>query len=219
MERIEPSEFARLLRNCRLLEKDGFGPKVLLCDDAMIVKILRRKRFFSRAMFSPPGRRFAKASDHLKQRGIATVTVVRYGHCPDPARDLVWYRYLPGKTLRWHSQRQETDLRDLMHRLGTFVALLHQRGILFRSIHWDNILVKPDGEFALIDILDLSVRQSPLNLSQRRRNMRHLLRYEKDVLTFRRNAEDFWTGYESVARLTDSEKRTLRQLKIAPKKK
>ncbi|WP_158414073.1 lipopolysaccharide kinase InaA family protein [Geoalkalibacter subterraneus] len=201
-----------------MLEKDAYGPKVLLCDEEVIVKVFRRKRFFSRALFSPPARRFAQVAQKLIQRGITTVTVLRYGQCCKPARDLVWYRYLPGETLRWHCQRPGADLPDLMQRLGSFVALLHQRGVLFRSLHWGNILVQPDGEFALIDILDLRLQNQPLRLHQRRRNFRHLLRYEQDALILQPDIESFWRGYKAVARLADGQIRALRRLDITSRK-
>ena len=68
-----------------------------------------------------------------------------------------------------------------MTQFAAFFAELHDKGILFRSIHLNNIIV-PDsvGALGLIDIADMKVFNKGLSFSQRMRNLRHLTRYKDD---------------------------------------
>lgn len=197
MRDISPQEYQALINDSRLIEKDGYGPKVLLTQDRRIIKIFRCKRFLSRTTFFPAGRRFTKNADGLKAREIDTITIEDYGRCADPPRELIWYAYLDGETLRdVCSTVPVAKVATLVESLGSFIALLHQRGILFRSLHWNNILVQPSGRFALIDILDLRLQKRPLNMFQRRRNLSHLLcRHPQDLRMYQENSAAFWQGY------------------------
>lgn len=59
--------------------------------------------------------------------------------------------------------------------------MLHNKGVLFRSMHFSNIIVQPSGRFALIDVSDM--RHScfgKLLPWQRARNFRHIFSYNQD---------------------------------------
>ena len=98
-------------------------------------------------------------------------------------RHLIRYPLLPGDTLRDHLA-SHPDRDDLLAGLAAFLAELHGKGILFRSIHLGNILVLEKDSFGLIDIADMSIQRRPLGLLKRARNFRHLLhdRRDRDVL-------------------------------------
>ena len=64
--------------------------------------------------------------------------------------------------------------------LGAFIAKLHDRGVYFRSLHLGNIVMTPEGTLGLIDIADMRFSRGQLTASQRKRNLRHLLRYPSD---------------------------------------
>ncbi len=213
---MTPEEFRSLLDRSQVIAEDAFGPKVLLTGDQRIVKIFRRKRILSRALILPSGKRFAKNAQILKKRGIDTVTIEDYRRCSCPPRELVWYRYLMGNPLREVCQNSKTEeIAMTVEKLGAFVAVLHRRGVLFRSLHWNNILLQPSGRFALIDILDLRVRNKPLNNSQRRRNFRHLLgRYQEDTQTFQLHSEKFWKGYAAATELSEKQLKCLKRLEF-----
>jgi tRNA A-37 threonylcarbamoyl transferase component Bud32 len=220
MKNITQQEYQQLLQTSRLLEKDAYGPKVLLTADHLIIKLFRRKRFFSKTLLFPAGKRFATNARELKKRGIDTVTVEDYGRCDDPPRDIVWYRYLEGQPLRDVCLASEpAELALLVEQLGAFVALLHQRGVLFRSLHWNNILVQPCGRLALIDILDLRVQRRPLNRFQRQRNFSHLLcRNKEDLHLYLGNSEFFWKGYATESNLSPAQLDRLKQLDLSSRK-
>ena len=212
MRDVTSQEYQALLNSTQLIEQDQFGPKVLLTDDRRIVKLFRRKHFFSKALIFPPARRFTDNAQQLQKLGIDTITVEDYGRCSDPPRELVWYPYLEGETLRALCKKNETQLSSLIEDLGGFIALLHQRGVLFRSLHWNNVLVQPSGRFALIDILDMRIQRRPLNFFQRRRNFSHLLcRHPQDLQIYQANTDVFWKGYASQAELTRQQLKSLSQ--------
>lgn len=208
MDRISADEYRALIDCCQVLEKDGYGEKVLLDPAGQIVKIFRRKRLLSSALFYPYSRRFARNAHRLMQCGISTVNVTRLAACPQPKRQLVWYDPLPGDTLRNSCLRM--DPGEMMNLLGAFVADLHERGVLFRSLHWGNVIVQPDMTLGLIDIADLSFQRNALSLKQRQRNFRHMLRYAEDRELFTQLAEPFWLAYGAVSKLSDHECGVLR---------
>ncbi|EAT16153.1 toluene tolerance protein [Desulfuromonas acetoxidans] len=210
MEKITPQEFQRLIRSCQVLEKDGHGEKVLRRHDGIIIKIFRRKRFLSSALLFPYAQRFSRNALKLWAFDIPTIRVVKCGHCPNPARDLVWYQPVEGQTLRDYAREQ--SLEPLMEQLGAFVATLHDNGVLFRSLHWGNIIVQPDGAFGLIDIADLRCGRRALSVKQRQRNFHHLLRYKEDRSQFFELIDLFCQGYAERSGFADE---TCRQWLVA----
>ncbi|WP_146209374.1 lipopolysaccharide kinase InaA family protein [Coraliomargarita sinensis] len=158
--------------------------------------------------------RFARNADLLKKREIPSVQVEATYRIPEIKRHAVLYGMLKGETFR----DSMTDLNGhashrMFEKLGGFIADLHDKGILFRSLHLGNVLVLSDGELALIDISDLSFRWfGPLSIKQRIRNFRHMDR--RDVDRSALSGEDgtyFINAYLDAARLRDSAKQTLHE--------
>jgi len=209
MEKVSSTQYAELISSCTVLEKDGYGEKVLLSDSGQIIKIFRRKRLLSGALFFPYAQRFIANAQRLRRLNIATVDVLRCGHCNNPARDLVWYQPLAGVTLRDYCRSH--DPVNLAETLAQFVATLHHKGILFRSLHWGNIIVSADQTLGLIDIADLRFYRRALTLTQRQRNFRHMLRYAIDREFFTQIAAQFWTSYVAAAHLPAAASQQLQQ--------
>lgn len=209
MEKVTAEAYAELIRSCKLLEQDGYGEKVLLSDAGLIIKIFRLKRLFSGALLFPYARRFAANAKRLQQRNITTVRVLKLGHCCQPKRDLVWYQPIAGETLRDYCQTH--GIESIVETLARFVAELHHKGILFRSLHWGNIIVDDDLSLGLIDIADMRFYAKSLTLTQRQRNFRHMLRYAVDHELFDVHADMFWIGYAAASNLSWQQCRRLRQ--------
>ncbi|MNZ61519.1 hypothetical protein D3C78_796180 [compost metagenome] len=161
-----------------MLEADGYGDKVLHLVDGTFLKLFRRKRWLSSALLYPYATRFARNAEQLAIRNIPCPQVISVYRIPAIMRDAVHYRPLAGHTLR--ELRPSTATGLLQRELGKFVAKLHKNGVYFRSLHLGNIIKTPDGTLGLIDIADMRVQNRPLNLNQRLRNLRHLLRYENE---------------------------------------
>lgn len=171
-----------LLAGAVCLCRDDFGDKVLELPDGRIVKLFRRKRRLSSNTFFPYARRFARAAARLRDRGVPTVEVLALHRLPDLERDAVVYRKVEGEALRTLLTARPEQADVLLPRLAGMLALLHQRGVFFRSVHFGNWLVDAadPGRWTLIDILDTQFRPWPLWLGARVRNFRHLIRYRVD---------------------------------------
>lgn len=187
------SDFENLVLGAKLLEKDRFGPKVYATADGRIVKLFRVKRRISSNLLSPYARRFADNAAALLDRGIKAPAVDFYGKVPHLNRQVVVYPMVPGKSLR-EILRDDTAAGEIMRRFGAFLATLHGKGILFRSIHFGNVIVDGDG-MALIDFLDLKVFRKPLPEKRRIKNIRFLVKYPQDREMVRVHFGELREGY------------------------
>lgn len=180
-ERLDQAGYRELLAGSTVIERDAHGEKVLRAADGQIVKIFRRKRLLSTALFLPYASRFVRNAARLAAHGISTVEVSRRLYCPPLRRHLVIYRPLPGKTLREALRLLPEDAPRNLDLTASFVAMLHQKGVYFRSLHFGNVIVPPEGErLGLIDVADLAFRPGPLPIRLRMRNFRHMMRYVED---------------------------------------
>jgi len=205
-------EFEALTQGAKVLEQDGFGLKVLRLPDARILKIFRRKRLLSSQLWSPHAQRFDENAKALLQRGIPTISVEKIFALPEMERTAVLYHELPGTTLRsWLREHEGDEAKALIEQFGRFVAKLHSEGVLFRSLHFGNVLVTPDQDLALIDIVDMSFRRSgALTTQQRIRNFAHIGRYPEDQALFTKTGEQtFIEAYLEAAKVTPQTSATL----------
>ncbi len=210
MRELAHDDYLELRQDAEVVERDGFGDKVLLLPDGTYLKLFRRKRLLSSALFYPYARRFADNVGALARRGIACPDMIGLYRIGSIARDAVHYRPLAGRTLR-HIVKAGTDAAEaekLRCTLGTFVARLHGLGVYFRSLHLGNIVLTPEGTLGLIDVADLSARSGALGTLRRTRNMKHLLRYP---------GENEWitAGGGFLAAYKAASKRTVTGLSVA----
>jgi len=181
MKYLSYGAYQRLVEGGRTLALDTYGPKVIETKDGRIVKLFRTKRRFSLARWKPYAKRFARNAGRLMEIGIPTVEVLGVHRVMAIQRDVVVYRRLKGETLRDHLRGRHGAAENVLPRLAVLLAELHRHGILFRSIHFGNVLVMPDGTLGLIDVADMRKRLfGASTLRQRVRNFRHMLRYAED---------------------------------------
>lgn len=177
-------EFETMIRDARILSEDGRGVKVLETSGGEIIKFFPLRRRVSTAAVYPYSKRFVRNAALLKKRGIKTVDIVGTFKRSKDSPDAVVYKKTQGRALRSFledaglpSEGADQTLRDFTG----FLARLHGEGILFRSIHFGNVLVLEDGGFALIDVADISFRRGrSLTPRQRVRNFAHMSRYVQD---------------------------------------
>jgi tRNA A-37 threonylcarbamoyl transferase component Bud32 len=191
---LSKNEFEQLTEGAKILEQDGFGIKVLRLPNERILKLFRRKRLISSQLWAPHAFRFKKNANTLQQRGIPTVEVEHVFNLPELERQAVVYHELPGITLRqWLDKQDGPQAQAKIEAFARFVAKLHAKGILFRSLHLGNVLVTADEQLALIDIADMSFRCfGPLSTQQRIRNFKHITRYPKDRTRLTQAGENVW---------------------------
>ena len=179
MQSIDHSTYQALREGAHVLEADGSGVKVLRLADGRMLKLFRRKRLLSSALFYPYAQRFADNTRALEQRGILCPKVIAVYRIPSIRRDGVYYSPLAGNTVRQLQGTSEgTDL--LRFQLGGYFAQLHEKGVYFRSLHFGNVVLTPDNHLGLIAIADLRCQKRALSDSKRLRNFAHLLRYKED---------------------------------------
>jgi RIO-like serine/threonine protein kinase len=179
---MEGEDFLALKAGAEVLEADQYGEKVLRLTDGRLLKLFRRKRLISSAMWRPYALRFVNNAQALSLRGIPVPQVIAALRVPSVERDAVLYQPLEGTTLRdLVEHRLDAQNEESIKKLFTnFVIHLHDLGIYFRSLHLGNVVLTPAGELGLIDFSDLRIYRRPLPLFMRRRNIRRMLGMPKE---------------------------------------
>ena len=178
MQTLDHTAYLNMREGADVLEADGKGDKVLCLADGSMLKLFRRKRLLTSALWAPYARRFADNCQALHERNIECPTVRQVYRIPSIERDAVHYDPLPGRTLR---QLLGADNNEFLRaQLGEFIARLHEDGIYFRSAHLGNVVLTPENTLGLIDIADLRAYRKPLRKGLRLRNFKHMLRYRQD---------------------------------------
>jgi len=203
---ISHAHYQALVQDAKELERDGHGVKVLLRPDKKIIKLFRVKRLFSLSLIYPYSLRFARNAKRLISMDIPSVTVEQTFFCFAIRRHGLIYPLLEGMSLDKlliNSPDQDSELE----KLAQFMAQLHQKKVLFRSLHLGNILRLPNGHLGLIDVADMRFYRSSLNLKQRRRNFRHLFRNQSHRLIFEQfGVERFIISYLKAAGISEEKK-------------
>ena len=192
MKTIQISELEKLINSGTVLEQDGFGVKVVRLADDRYLKIFNHRPGISMGKIFSRAKQFANNAKKLKQRGIITVGILELFRTKNPTRDCVIYHGVPGETVRDILKDKPQD-QELSKRLGAYIAELHNAGVMFRSLHFGNIVQLPTGELSLIDIADMRVNIFKLNNWQRERNFLHIFRYKIDVDSI--DVSAFKSGY------------------------
>ncbi|SFP76021.1 Lipopolysaccharide kinase (Kdo/WaaP) family protein [Geopseudomonas sagittaria] len=181
MKNLNEDNLNALLQGARVIEEDGYGIKVACLANGDYLKLYRRKRLLSSALWAPPARRFAANAERLRQLDIPAPFIVETLQVPSRQLNGVRYQPLPGDTLRNHWRSLDDEQRaGEVQRFGAFLGQLHEFGVYFRSLHLGNVLTLPDDRFGLIDLSDMQISGRPLPRWKRQRNLQHMLRYAED---------------------------------------
>jgi hypothetical protein len=175
--RLPQDALNRMIEGARVLEADSYGPKVYLLQDGNILKLFRRKRIFSSAMFRPYSKRFIDNVAGLQKLGVPTLEVLQFYRLEAPGMTAVLYEPLPGETLRQISSKEGFTWQQALPALAGLIRSLHSSGIYFRSLHLGNIVVTPDNRMGLIDVADMRFLRAPLPKYLIKRNLQHFARY------------------------------------------
>ncbi|MDD0842933.1 lipopolysaccharide kinase InaA family protein [Pseudomonas sp. Gutcm_11s] len=181
MKTLSKQELELLLEGAQTIEEDGYGLKVARLRNGDFLKLYRRKRLLSSALWAPPAKLFARNAERLVALGITAPRIEDLLLIPERQLNGVRYQPLPGETLRQRWRALDSSARALdVQRFGTFLGELHEQGIYFRSLHLGNVLALPDDSFGLIDLSDMQIGSAPLSSWKRQRNLQHMLRYPED---------------------------------------
>ncbi|WP_273229898.1 phosphotransferase [Pseudomonas kuykendallii] len=193
--------YQTLTSDAEVLEADGHGPKVMRLATGDFLKLFRRKHLISSEAIRPYAQRFADNAYVLREIGVPVPEIVGVYRLSSPKRTAVRYKGLPGITLRQAMKNAAPpQRRDLANRFGQLLAKLHEAGVYFRSLHLGNVLLLPDLRLGLIDFADMRLARKRLSLWKRRRNLKHMQRYDEDCRwLFEENIEDLKRGYKEIS--------------------
>lgn len=188
---LDKKQLDTLLINSNIILSDSLGPKVIKLANGQYLKIFRLKKWLSTGLFKHYADRFYANAKRLKSLGITTIEVDKVYTLPTEYIDgskstkAVLYDYLPGVTLRDYLNQNNLDKSQaevLVLELEKFINKLHNNGVLFRAIHFGNILYNPDfdDKFGLIDVDNTKFYNRPLSQNQIKRNLKHLTVYNQD---------------------------------------
>lgn len=216
MKRLGKADFERLTADAETLAYDSYGVKVQRCTDGRIIKLFRLKRAWSSARLWPYARRFQRNAHRLKALGIPCIESIETYRVDHIDRDMVIYPELEGRSLRdslRNPQLHDSERSHAFAQLARLLAALHAKGVMFRSIHFGNVLLQQAGQLALIDVADLRKRWfGALTTSQRLRNFQHMLRYPEDCDALRAfGKEQFIDLYLDAAAVGRSQERKLKR--------
>ena len=191
---------------------------MLRLENGHFLKIFRARPFYTSGYFNPYSERFAVNSERLQAMGIPAPKILDLYLLTDGST-AVLYEPLPGQTLRQvlQSMGSPSVRQALVERFGKFLAQLHKQGVYFRSLHLGNVLLMDDGEFALIDIADMRIFPSPLRITLRQRNLRHMQRYPEDRRwLFEEQLPELLKGYATLASRAEVESLRLQVARLRP---
>ncbi|WP_341303884.1 lipopolysaccharide kinase InaA family protein [Pseudomonas sp. TMP25] len=178
MRIVTAQELESWLASGTILEKDARGPKVVALDSGLLLKIFHTRRHPVLARLQPAAKRFTHNAKALLSIGIAAPAVSEYFWLDLQAGlSACIYQPLPGHSIEQLYRQSPEKMHSLLPALASFIRQLHLRGIYFRSLHLGNILLLPDGNYGLIDILDMRFKGHSLNPRLVQRNFQHLRRY------------------------------------------
>lgn len=210
MENISNSEYRLMSKGAGILSKDNKGDKVLHLRDGSLLKLFRIRHIISTARFYPYSLRFVNNAKKLRALNIPTVETIKYFKIPSINRTAVQYRKLEGETLPTYlSHKKLTE--ELAEKFGSFIATLHNKGVYFRSIHLENVIVLPDESFGLIDVSDMKMFSHSLSLRMRNGNFRHLTRYETHRDLLKTALMPFIQAYMRQSNISKRQRLKLRQ--------
>lgn len=192
MKVLSKQDYDILKSGAEVTAADAHGEKVLHLADGSYLKLFRVKRLITSARLFPYWRRFIDNAEKLQQLGVPTLKVVDVFQLPELKRTAVHYLPLPGDTIRELGSLDET----LAGQIGQFISDLHDKGVYHRSMHLGNVVLSPQGELGLIDIADMRIHGRPLSETKRRRNLKHLARYEQDRAALEMHLAEFVGAFD-----------------------
>ncbi|MBA3660989.1 MAG: hypothetical protein H0W64_04630 [Gammaproteobacteria bacterium] len=155
----------------------GYFPKVVENNDAIIRVFLRKDKFFSSDRIKPRALKFYENARKLLAYGFNAPVISQFASCQAMQAHLIKYKKIPGEDLRTilAVEPNVKIIKSIIH----FIAMLHEKGVFFRSIHLGN-LIWHHNEIHLIDITDVQFKSRPLHIYERYRNLKHIFDNKED---------------------------------------
>ena len=159
--------------------KHGY-PAVIIHDDNTITKLWAKKSgIFSSSRWRPYSARFVQNAQKLHEAGVIVPQIIAHQRIANSHVHLVQYHSLEGTSIRelLEHNPEQIDIPSL----ARYYYDLHEKGIIFRAIHFGNVIQMPDQQYGLIDFTDVSFLNKPAPLIRRAANIATPLRYRQDI--------------------------------------
>ena len=210
MDILSNKQFTTLIQDehAIILSDSKAGPKVLKMQNGDIIKIFYDTPKIP--LSTPHALRFNRSAQILKTAGFLAPKIKSLQYYPTQKAYVMIYSEIPGQDFRSLSSKAHPEV---LGKLPSFLASLHQKGIFYRGIHLGNVLLTPAQEIALVDITNVSNSNKPLSLKQRAKNLAHFVYYWRDVVVFTAySRRRFLDEYARAAKLNTEVLRQLRHL-------
>lgn len=179
--------------------KHGYPAVIFHANDTVTKLWAKKTGWLSSSRWRPYSTRFIKNAELLKQEGIHTPEIISHMRIARNHVHLVQYHSLPGKSIRelLVHHPEQVDIPSL----AQYFYDLHEKGIIFRAIHFGNVIQISTGKYGLIDFTDVSFLKYPVPLTRRAANIATPLRYREDVKCLKEsNLPDFLEAYLEILR-------------------
>ena len=196
---LSEAELEALTRPGKVLESEGSVPVVWRRGNE-IIKRFRRHKWLSSDLIRPYAQRFADNAAQLLSLGISAPVVTAGYRLHKGGDRILIYQMLEGESV------SELDPPISADALASVYARLHAAGVLFRSIHLSNILLRADGDFGLIDVTDVQFRGRPLTNAERADNLGYAWAHPRDATYFTPDrSRSVAAAYVTIAKLDEEE--------------
>lgn len=197
---VSPKEYSRILDSGEAgPTKHGYPAVIFHANDTVTKLWAKKTGWLSSSRWRPYSTRFIKNAELLKQEGIHTPEIISHMRIARSHVYLVQYHSLPGKSIRelLEHHPEQVDISSL----AQYFYDLHEKGIIFRAIHFGNVIQISTGKYGLIDFTDVSFLKYPVPLTRRAANIATPLRYPEDVKCLKEsNLPDFLEAYLEILR-------------------
>lgn len=165
--------------------KHGYPAVIFHANDTVTKLWAKKTGWLSSSRWRPYSTRFIKNAELLKQKGIHTPEIISHMRIARSHVHLVQYYSLPGKSIRelLEHHPEQVDIPSL----AQYIYNLHEKGIVFRAIHFGNIIQMPNQQYGLIDFTDVKFLNKPVPLIRRAANIATPLRYQQDVKNIKKS--------------------------------
>lgn len=175
MKTLTSEQYEKLIKDTEVLVQN----KIRITKTNEIIKTFRAKSNFSTDRFRPYALRFQENAERLKDLGLNSLEISEVYYVPSLKQYLVRYPLLEGANLR-EFLKKNPQQSEVIDAIPNFIAEIHSKGIYFRGLHFENILLMPDGGFTLLDFSDAHFYEKSLDPWRRARNFRAFLRQDED---------------------------------------
>ncbi|MCU7960633.1 MAG: hypothetical protein KZQ58_11700 [gamma proteobacterium symbiont of Bathyaustriella thionipta] len=184
MRKISLAEFEQLSKDATILQQDEAGIRLLQTADHHMIRFFRAARSWPHSWMRSPAQRFVDNAERLNDYSILCADVEQVLYCPKKQLHLVIYPQLEGRTLSALFSASLATL-PLMHQYAEFIARLHFKSIDSHRLQLNNVIMTPEGRFALMDVTDIKFCLFPMGPYSRLQSFKHIFGHTDDREIFK----------------------------------